>query len=349
MSYDFRFSFKERDISSLELQEIHEIDDHIRKKLQVSDSKTEVDNRLKILSQIALKSPSVDDRYQAQKTIDILKKQMENNTKKRLYKNYILEAGPVIEKIKAYSPVQYYGCSISRECENYSLLVKEKRKFAEIAEKYAQIEFRKVQEVLCDCESETVVEDGFLICKQCGIRETLRQENVGFKDLSRINVAPKSNYDPKNNFDSTILKYQVKNNFPVDASVYDLVKSELALTGIDYKNCSKRDIYEILKRNGLSKVFPGICIIHFKLTGKKPAEIGHLKEKIDALYYKIEKQHTKTSASGKNNSLQVWFKLYKILLFLGVKCKPDDLLFCISEKSLEDYENIWEKILPCLK
>ena len=343
MSYDFRFSFKERDVSSLELQEIHEIDDYIRKKLQVTDSKTEVDNRLKILSQIALKSPSTDDRYQAQKTIDILKKQMENNTKKRLYKNYVLEAEPIMEKIKTYSPVQYYGCSISRECENYSLLVKEKKKFAEIAEKYAQIEFRKVQEVLCDCESETISEDGFLICKSCGVKETLRQENVGFKDLSRINVAPKSNYDPKNNFNSTILKYQVKNNFPVESSIYELVKSELSLIGTEYKNCSKRDIYEILKRNGLSKIFPGISIIHFKLTGKKPAEIGHLKEKIDALYYKIEKQ------PGKNNSLQVWFKLYKILLFLGVKCKPDDLLFCISEKSLEDYENVWEKILPGLK
>ncbi len=339
---DIHYNFKERDVESLDHQEILEIDEYIRKKLDVIYSDSQKQKQLDILTTIALKSPSESDRIQANKKISIIKKQMETEQKRRLLKNYLTEVIPVLENIEKYTPVQYFGCSVSKNDQNYKYLVAEKRKFTEIAEKYAQIQFKKIPEVLCDCSAETTVEDGFLICKNCGVREPLRQENVGFKDLARINIAPKSNYDPKQNFDNALLRVQAKKSFSITAECYELLESELESMGIDQRNCKKRDIYEILKRNKMSSFFQGIDIIHHKFTNKKPVDLKKYKESIDALYYIIEEEYK--AETQKTGSLQVWFKIYKIFGILGIKYDSDNLLYSLSEKSLDEYESIWAKI-----
>lgn len=339
---DIHYNFKDRDIETLDHSEILELDEYIRKKLDVVYSDSRKQKQLDILTSIALKSPSESDRIQANKKISIIKKQMETEQKRRLLKNYLTEVIPVLEKIEKYTPVQYFGCSISKTDENYKYLVAEKRRFTEIAEKYAHIQFKKIPEVLCDCSAETIVEDGFLICKECGVREPLRQENVGFKDLSRINIAPKSNYDPKQNFDNALLRVQAKKSFSITPECYELLENELESMGIELKKCKKRDIYEILKRNKMSGFFQGIDIIHHKFTEKKPVDLKNYKEAIDTLYYIIEEEYK--AETQKTGSLQVWFKIYKIFGLLGIKHDSDNLLYSLSDKSLDEYEDIWSKI-----
>lgn len=347
MSLDYYQRFSSREISSIDEQEILEIDEYIRKKLLIPDGDEKTLSQLKILEKIALKSPQESDRITAQKEIDILKKQMENVQKQRLYNCYLKEVLPVLEKIQECKSKRFFGCKIAESDPSYKTLSQAKMDFAKIASKYTEIRFKKVEIVLCDCNAETITEEGYIICKGCGLQESINQESVTFKDLARINIAPKSNYNPKQNFDQIILKYQAKNNFQVPKSVYKTVKKEAESTGISLKKITKRNIYEILKRNKLSSYYPGIGIIHYNLTGVTPPVINHLKDQIDEVYEIIEKAYSELR--GENNSLNGWFKLYKILALLNFDCHREDFLFSISEKSLEDYESIWSKIIDTLQ
>ena len=146
--YDIHYTFKERSVDTLEYQEILEMDEYIRKKLDVDHYDSTKQKKMEILAKIALESPSADDRIQATKKLSILKKQIENEQKRRLLKEYLIEVIPVLENIERYSPTQFFGCRISKEDDNYKLLTAEKIKFAEIAERYAQIRFKKIPEVL---------------------------------------------------------------------------------------------------------------------------------------------------------------------------------------------------------
>lgn len=313
------------------------------KKKNIEEIKAGIEkiNDLKIFGE----SPLQSDRDNALKKIAELRKNLINAENQTELISYLTLIEPVIEKYKerkTASGPTYFG--LKKTDQNSCSDIMEE--FFYVAKKFFPIKYRpqsKNENTCAQCSTLMYEEEGFLVCKECGMESpiTCDENSMYYKDINRINITPKSAYSSKQNFDFAISKLQGIFPMPMSESVISYIREKLDDEG--YKNVTKRKIYDILKQKKMSQYYGLVPKIFSIITGIPCHFIVNYKSQIDELYEIIKKVYF--DMSGRENSLNVWFKLYKILKLLQYPCTKDDLCFSISEKSMEDYEDLWKKIV----
>ena len=99
----------------------------------------------------------------------------------------------------------------------------------------------------------------------------------------------------------------------------------------------------------LSDYYADINLIYFKITTKNPPDITEYRTELLEMHDQLEEAYMEVKDEERLNSLNVNWKLYKLLQLLGYECKKDDF-FCLKTPTKQgEHEQKWFDMIEYLK
>ncbi len=181
-------------------------------------------------------------------------------------------------------------------------------------------------------------------CLSCGEVQEIIDVTPTFRDSNRINMCSRYTYTRKGHFVDAMKRFQGRQNTTIDPSVYKILKDEIKAHGLTYKNATMEHIYEFLESNRLSKHYGDINLIHSVITGNPPPDISEYETELLEMFDETEEAYEKVKDPGRINSLNVNFKLFKLLQRIGYPCKRDDFYILKTAVKWCEHENKWDEI-----
>lgn len=208
--------------------------------------------------------------------------------------------------------------------------------FYNISKNYLNVELIQNQELVCiSCYSEIFENnDSEFICENCGLVQN-------YKITSKENDLQKQTYySLKSNFLKAINNFQGV-GIIIKVEDLDKINYEINRRNISIEILNRDHIYRILKDLKMSKYYDNINVIMNKIIGTPLKDISDKIPKLMELHSKIEYIYGFVKTL-RVNSLNVQFKLYKLLQMLDIKCDINELLK--TNQKLEEHEKKWEQI-----
>jgi len=204
----------------------------------------------------------------------------------------------------------------------------------------------------CGKESSFVLQDNFLICEQCGsTTEFVRHSIVSYKDIDRVNMTTKYQYDRITHFKDCINQFQGKQNATIDPKIYeDLIHQfrQHDLIPENWKSLPKEEAFSkitkehilvFLKETNHTKHYEDVVLIHCFLTGVAPPDISGLEnvllQDFDALTQLYDKKYRNHE---RKNFINTQYVLFQLLRRHRYPCKKEDfnILKTIDRKYYHD-------------
>ena len=190
----------------------------------------------------------------------------------------------------------------------------------------------------------------FMACLICSVEQVVLKNVSSYRDINRINISSKYQYDRKIHFRDCINQYQGKQNSTVSQNVYDDLEEQFdkhhLLFGdknspkeVRFKNITKEHISIFLKELDYTKHYENINLIHYNITGKKPDDIGYIEDKLLDDFDVLTDIYDKTYKNiDRKNFINTQYVLYQLLLRHRHTCKKEDfsILKTIDRKTFHD-------------
>jgi len=198
----------------------------------------------------------------------------------------------------------------------------------------------------CKIEKTVHLNDGYLICTQCGDSEPILLENdkPSFKES---NIESKAcAYKRANHLSEILNQFQAKESTEIDDIIYKKIKDELNIQRIyDYKLLDHKLMKKILKKLKLNKYYEHTHHIINNLNGMPPPTMTREQEENIKRYFKeIQKPFTLYRPKKRKNFLNYNYIIHKICELL----EYDEFLpffpLLKSRVNLEEQDLVWEKI-----
>ena len=234
-------------------------------------------------------------------------------------------------------------------------------KFISIAKDYIEIEdYHQITSKLScpECGNSDMRrasdENTTFICSSCYTEVGVLDDTPTFKDTDRINMCSRYTYSRKGHFIDSIKKHQGKQN--TDPNIIDkvvkILKEEMNLHNLTVNNVKKRHLYMFLSERDLSSHYDDLNLIYHIITGVPCPDISryeqHLLEDFDEQESALDQVYEMDTQDTRVNSLNVYYKLYKLLQRCGYRCRKDDF-YILKTKAKEDehdekMEKAWEML-----
>jgi len=203
--------------------------------------------------------------------------------------------------------------------------------------------------------------DNYFICESCGYTYDSATNDISFKDIDRVNISNKYQYDRRTHFKDCINQFQGKQNATIDVSVYNDLTEQFRLHHLipeDYETkpkevafaeITKEHVLLFLKETDHSKHYEDVVLIHTHLTGKPAPDISALENNLlhdfDQLTDLYDKKYRNNERKNFINTQYVLFQLLKRHKF---PCKKEDfnILKTIDRKYFHD--TIMQNLFECL-
>lgn len=204
----------------------------------------------------------------------------------------------------------------------------------------------------CQIENMKIVNhDNNFVCEQCGYIYDSITNDISFKDMDRINISNKYQYDRRTHFKDCINQFQGKQNATIDPQVYKDLTEQFRLHHLipeDYEDLAKEIAFEkitkehvmlFLKETDHTKHYEDVVLIHHQLTGKQPPDISHLEsyllhdfDELTTLYDKLYRNNER------KNFINTQYVLYQLLKRHKFNCRKEDfnILKTIDRKYFHD-------------
>ena len=252
--------------------------------------------------------------------------------------------------------LNFLGKNNYKEDEKNELI----RTFLKISHKYIDtyIENNKNgNKIICNhCNNKKlfdVIENYIYICLICGSQQEIILHTSSYKDIDRINITNKFQYDRKIHFRDCINQYQGKQNCTIDKTIYVklidqfkkhhlLEKSTNGKKEDECCNIKKEHIYIFLKELGYNKHYENVNLIHYQITGIKPDDISYLEDKLledfDILTDLYDKKFKNKPGFERKNFINTQYVLYQLLLKYKHPCNKENftILKTVERKSFHD-------------
>lgn len=339
------------------------------RKLQQLERIVEVEKR-------KVKQPqTVIDRKRSQKLIEATEKEIEDIKTDAGLKRYLDEVELYISSYRQLGPIPKVvvfkneaAKARTEETEDDKISARYRHmlisRYLEIARRYIQIDvIREVgTEKICEAcgenlENATIDDAGTLYCP-CGvIRDTISRQPA-YKDTVRISSSSRNNYEDKENFVKSFMRFQGKQSNRFGSGLFDTLdayfKSYGLMTGEEVKKrplddrgrrvgTDKAMMYKALKETGNESLYEDINLLLHLYWGWTLPDISHLEEAILEDYEKSQRVY-ETIKNERSSCLNTQYRLFKHLQLLGYPCKTDDFKIIGTRDILEYHEMIWEKI-----
>lgn len=228
--------------------------------------------------------------------------------------------------------------------------------YLRIAKEYVNLENFKQQsqKTICEsCRSTNLVESeddsSILICKECGATLELLDDAPTFKDSERVNMSSRYTYTCRGHFIEAMNRFEGKQNTEIDPSVVETLKKELSLHGLNEVTATKDHIYMFLSESKLSDLYSDINLLFYLITKVNPPDITVYRNELLDMHGQLEEAYSEVKDDERLNSLNVNWKLYKLLQLLDYPCKKDDF-FCLKTPTKQgEHEQKWYDMIEYLK
>ena len=204
----------------------------------------------------------------------------------------------------------------------------------------------------CNTDNMRIVShDNNFVCEQCGYIYDSVTNDVSFKDMDRINISNKYQYDRRTHFKDCINQFQGKQNATIDPQVYKDLAEQFRLHHLipdnhedlpketAFEKITKEHVMLFLKETDHTKHYEDVVLIHHQLTGKQPPDISHLEnrllqdfDELTTLYDKLYKNNER------KNFINTQYVLFQLLKRHRFKCVKEDfnILKTIDRKYFHD-------------
>lgn len=204
----------------------------------------------------------------------------------------------------------------------------------------------------CNVDNMRIVNhDNNFVCEQCGYMYDAVTNDISFKDMDRINISNKYQYDRRTHFKDCINQFQGKQNATIDAQVYKDLSEEFRLhhlipenyddlpKELTFEKITKEHVMLFLKETNHTKHYEDVVLIHHQLTGKQPPDISHLEnqllhdfDELTSLYDKLYRNNER------KNFINTQYVLFQLLKRHKFPCRKEDfnILKTIDRKYFHD-------------
>lgn len=227
--------------------------------------------------------------------------------------------------------------------------------FLRIAKQYVNLEnFKQKQRntPLCDvCHSGNLREsdDNSIFICACGNQIEVLDDAPTFKDAERVNMSTRYTYTCRGHFNEAMNRFEGKQNTEISQNVLDILKREMVLHGLTPKTFTKDHLYMFLSENKLSDFYADINLIYFLITSTDAPDITKYRNELFEMFDQLEEAYQIVKDDDRLNSLNVNWKLYKLLQLLDYPCKKDDF-FCLKTPTKQgEHEETWYAMIEYLR
>lgn len=197
----------------------------------------------------------------------------------------------------------------------------------------------------CDCGGAFQKEENGMVCMLCGnfIETFVRKSS--YCDSSKMNSSVKNNNTRNIHFNDTVKNFQGKQNTEIVPKVYEVIRIEMQYNSITPNKLKKSHIYQFLSNNGLTH-YEDINLIHSVITGIPCPDLSLYEKDLIEYHELLETAYAaiKAKYTHRISSLNVYFKLYKLLQLLGYPCNKKDFFLLKTDSKRTEHMTIWEKI-----
>jgi hypothetical protein len=211
--------------------------------------------------------------------------------------------------------------------------IKKKNKFIKICTK-------------CNIEKILHLQDGFLICTNCGDSEYIIIDSDKPNYKNPIIENKLNGYKRMNHFSELLNQFQGKESTEISNNVFESIINELKVLKIDDLSVLNSNIMKtILKNLNLNNYYEHIPYIINKLNGIPPPTISReLDEKIRAMFKQVQEAWLIFKGSKRKNFLNNCFVLHKIFELL----EKDEFIhffpYLKSREKLGEHDDEWKQI-----
>lgn len=222
-------------------------------------------------------------------------------------------------------------------------------KYLTIAQDYVNIENIHIKTIKLSCPScysynftSVKDDDSIYICKDCNTEIEILDDSPNFKDTDRVNMASKYTYTRKGHFIDAAKRLQgIQNIDPKKIKeAVEIIEKEMKLHDLvkerNFPNSVTKDqVYMFLSEQKLSSFYEDLNLIFHIITGEPCPNIS---DYLDGIYEDsdiLEEVLKDIQDEDRTNSLNVNYKLYKLLQRRGYSCRKDDF-YILKTKTKED-------------
>nr|QBK86288.1 MAG: late transcription factor 3-like protein [Marseillevirus LCMAC102] len=217
-----------------------------------------------------------------------------------------------------------------------------------IAQDYIEIEnfSHKPQKMTCPACQEleftlSIDDESIYICKSCRTEIEILDDAPSFKDTDRVNMSSKYTYTKKGHFIDAERRFQGTQNvdpqkiqYAVSVLKDQMEKHNLIANQNQPTSVSKDHIYMFLSEQGLSGHYADLNLLFHIITGEPCPDISMYEDKLNENFDQQEEAQ-RIQDTDRVNSLNVNYKLYKLLQHNGYPCKKEDF-YILKTKTKED-------------
>lgn len=326
-------------------------------------------DELNTLRWVSNNSPDALDRINAVTNTTNIRKRIQDIEYGSEYSLYLFRTSSMLSKyrtllcetktksfFKAYSASDAKNGTAVVDVSKVHLKNKIILDYLRIAREYIDLENykQKLVKPTCDaCYSTDLIPSTFdgeslLVCK-CGNTIELLDDAPTFKDSERVNMSSRYTYTCRGHLIEAMNRFEGKQNTSIDDSIIEMLKKEIELQNLTPEIATKDHIYLFMTEKKLSEYYADINLIYFKITSKNPPDITKYRDELLEMHAQLEEAYLHVKDENRMNSLNVNWKLYKMLQLLSYDCKKDDF-FCLKTPTKQgEHEQKWYDMIEYLK
>lgn len=340
---------------ALDKEDILFIDEKIKVKLIGDvDSLPNLRKRKIQLEWIIANGSSSYEKNSARRSLHTLEQTMRKLQNNTVLEEYEKLSTPLLDEYRVLMENTKTQCFIRTLAEGKAEQRKKdlRERYLMVANQYIELDFsifRKVKRAtnMCfSCKSTDFysMDESTLICCKCGVHKDKVNLNLNFRDTERINLVPRFNYTRRGHMNEALQKFQGKQNTTIPSKVMGTIRTEMSKNNITSVNLTKRHIYLFLSQNGWGDHYENINLIHHILTGKPCPDISQYETEILKMSDQIERVYVIVKEDDRKNSLNVYYKLWKICEVLCLKMNREDFSFLKTTLKVKEHDDICEII-----
>ncbi len=212
-----------------------------------------------------------------------------------------------------------------------------------VAQEYVEIDHlnQPLEKIVChDCDSFDFTfddENSIYVCKNCRTEIEILDDSPSFKDTDRVNMSSRFSYSRRGHFIDAMRRFQgIQNIDPKKiARVVKVLKEQMVLHSLVADTVSKDHIYMFLSERRLSRHYEDLNLLYHIITGEQCHNISYLEDNLLDDFDKQEEKLSEVLEDERDNSLNVNYKLYKLLQRMSFPCRKDDF-YILKTKTKED-------------
>lgn len=317
--------------------------DLIIKHLENTSELSDKEEILKRLRWIESNSNNHIEVISAQKEIFKIQKILNSMSSNKRLEQYKRDVSEVIENCKKQQTVKKSFLKVTNTgTDQY------KQKFFGIAKNYIHIDIPKKSVFKCnncDCVEFEQIDNNLYRCEECSTCKRVLEDSQSFKDADRLNMSTRYTYSKRAHFIEAIQKYQCIRTTKINNAVYVMIQKEMVKNKISKERLTKEHIRMFLSDSKLSKHYDDMSLIYHTITEKTPPNITQYENELMVMFDLQEKIFDDIKHQlGRRSSLNVNYKLMKMLQLLGHVCSPDDFNFLKTRDKIIEHDETWKII-----